>query len=234
MRKFVLGLALAVCWIALLPATVRPAAAAETLDAVLARMDQEAAAFHDLNGQLVKTTYTAVLNDTSKEAGEVWIQRAGRRDMRMRIEFTGANPRAIEFHASKAEIYYPKIRTVQVYDLGKSRSLIDQFLLLGFGTPGRELSKGYKMKVIGEDAAGGQACTRLQLTPVSQEVLKYVTQVELWIPLDAGHPVQQRFLQPGGDFVLIAYSGIRLNPNLPETSFRLDLPKDVKVEYPQK
>jgi hypothetical protein len=58
--------------------------------------------------------------------------------------------------------------------------------------------------------------------------------VELWIPEDGGYPVQQKFLQPGGDYALVMYSGIRWNPNLPETQLKLALPPGVKREYPQK
>ena len=34
---------------------------------------------------------------------------------------------------------YPKLKTVQEIDLGKRTDLIDQFLLVGFGTSGQEL-----------------------------------------------------------------------------------------------
>ena len=33
-----------------------------------------------------------------------------------------------------SQIYYPKSNTVEEYDLGKERAMIDQFLLLGFGS----------------------------------------------------------------------------------------------------
>lgn len=207
---------------------------AETLESVLARIDREAGTFRDLTARLQKTTHTAVLNDTSQESGTVWIKRSGARDLIMRIEFTEPNPRALGFEGSKGQIYYPKIQTVQIYDLGKNRSLVDQFLLLGFGTSGRDVAKNYTMKVIGEETVGGEECTHLELTPKSSEVLQYIQKVELWIPHTAGHPVQQKILQPGGDYMLIAYSEMQWNPRLQEGAFRLNLPKGVKREYPQK
>ncbi len=53
--------------------------------------------------------------------------------------------------------------------MGKQSSLIDQFLLLGFGTTSSELRAGYDIKYAGEGTAGGQACARLELTPKSAE-----------------------------------------------------------------
>ncbi len=211
-----------------------PLPAADTLEAVLARMDQEAASFRDLTAQLKKTSYTAVLNDTSQEGGTVWIRRAGSRDLIMKVEFVGPNERSLGFENSKGQIYYPKIRTVQIFDLGKSRRLVDQFLLLGFGTSGKELVKNYRLAVLGTEAAAGQACTRLELVPKSAEVLQHLQKIELWIPENAGHPVQQKFFQPGGDYTVIIYTDLKLNPKLPETAFRMNLPADVKKEYPQK
>jgi outer membrane lipoprotein-sorting protein len=211
-----------------------PAAGADALEAVLARMDQEAAGFRDLTAQLTKTSYTAVLNESSQESGSVWIKRSGARDLMMKVEFTGPNERALGFENSRGQIYYPKIQTVQIFDLGKSRRLVDQFLLLGFGTPGKEVAKNYRLAVAGEEAAAGQKCTRLELIPKSTEVLQHLQKVELWIPENAGHPVQQKLFQLGGDYTVIIYTDLKLNPKLPETAFRLNLPKDVKREYPQK
>lgn len=211
-----------------------PLGGAEPLESVLARMDREAGTFRDLTARLQKTTHTAVLNDTSQESGTLWIKRSGARDLIMRIEFTEPNPRALAFEGSSGQIYYPKIQTVQIYNLGKNRSLVDQFLLLGFGTPGRDVAKNYTMRVLGQETVGADNCTRLELTPKSSEVLQYIQKVELWIPETAGHPVQQKILQPGGDYMLIAYSQIQWNPQLQEGAFRLNLPKGVKREYPQK
>ena len=212
----------------------RPLAAADTLEAVLARMDKEAAGFRDLSAQLKKTSYTAVLNDNSQESGAVWIKRSRPRGLTMKVEFSGPNERALGFENSQGQIYYPKIQTVQIFDLGKSRRLVDQFLLLGFGTSGKEAAKNYQLAVGGQEVAAGQKCTRLELVPKSSEVLQHLQKVELWIPENAGHPVQQKFFQRGGDYTVIIYTDLKLNPALPETSFRLNLPKGVKREYPQK
>jgi outer membrane lipoprotein-sorting protein len=208
--------------------------AGEPLEAVLARMDKDAATFRSLTAEFKRITYTAVLQDSSQETGKLWIRRSGPHNTLMRIDFAEPNPRVLAFDGTRGQIYYPKIQTVQIYDLGKHRSLVDQFLLLGFGSSGRQLTGGYVLKTAGEEAVAGRRATRLELTPKSSEVLQYVQKVELWIPEDHGYPVQQRFLQPGGDYALITYSDIQLNPNLPDDQVKLSLPAGVKREYPQK
>lgn len=206
---------------------------AETIQAVLARMDKEAASFRQMTAKLTKSTFTAVLNDTSRESGTVWMKRSGR-NVAVRAEMTGQDPRAIGLEDGKAKIYYPKINTVQIYDLGKERGLVDQFLALGFGSSGKDLATNYTVRAAGEEELNGQKTTRLDLFPKSQKVLEQVKKVELWIPLDAGHPVQERVLQPGDNFYLFTYTDVEINPNLPDSDFRLNLPPGVKKDYPQK
>jgi outer membrane lipoprotein-sorting protein len=209
-----------------------PCANARGLDEVLASMDRAAASFRDMSATLKRIDHTAVINDTSEEIGNVRMKRPSRK-VHVLIEFTEPDPRTLSFQGQKAEIYYPKIKTVQVYDLGKYRQLVDQFLLLGFGSSGKELRKSYSLRVVGEDKVSGELTTRLELLPKSKSARKHLDKVELWIST-SGYPLQQKFYQPSGDYVLITYSDLKINPDFPEDALKLKLPGDVKREYPQK
>jgi len=207
---------------------------ADTAAAVLARMDKQAAGFRKLTAQFKKVAYTAVMNETSEdEVGAIWLMRSGK-EIQMRGEVTGQDAHSYGFRDRRGENYYPKINTVQIYDLGKERALIDQFLLLGVGSSGKEIEKNYRVKVTGSGVVNEAKTTILELTPVDKRVLESILKVELWIPEDAGYPVQQKFWQPGGNYYLFTYSGVRINPPLPDSDFRLKLPANVKKEYPQK
>ncbi len=206
---------------------------AATLEQVLAAMDKSGSSFRDMSASLTRVDFTAVIKDTTQETGAVKMQRAGSREVRLKIEFGEPDPRTVVFEKATAQIYYPKIQTLQIYNLGKQRSLIDQFLLLGFGSSGAELSRNYNLKAGGEEEVAGQAATRIELTPKSASALEYLKRAELWISPN-GYPVQQKFHRPSGDYTLITYKDLKINANLPEDTFRLVLPKNVKTEYPQK
>ncbi len=209
------------------------AASAETLDQVLARMDKEATGFRQMTARFTKTNFISVLNDTTSESGSLWMKKSGKK-IEMRGEIAGTDTRSFGFRDNKGEIYYPKINTVQIYDLGKERSLVDQFLLLGFGSSGKDIAKTYSMKVAGEEVLDGRKTTRLELIPKSRQMLEQIQKVYLWIPENAGHPVQQQFLQPGGNYYKVVYSDVQINPNLPDREFALKLPAGVKKDYPQR
>lgn len=196
-------------------------------------MDRAGASFRDVSARIVRKDHTAIINDTSEETGTIRILKLGNHGVRMRIDFDAPDVRSIAFSGRKAEIYYPKIRTVQEYDLGKYRNLVDQFLLLGFGTSTQELQKSYSLRLIGEDKVSGEHTTRLELVPKLSSTREYLSKVELWIS-DAGYPLQQKFYRPSGDNTLTIYTGLKINSNLTEDSLKLRLPSGVKREHPQK
>ncbi len=209
-------------------------APAQTLEDVLKRMDQGAEGFKGMVANLKRVTHTAVLNDNSEETGTIRLKRTSARDVKVRIDFITPDQFTVVFHGRKLEKYFPKIQTVQEYDLGKQSQLVDQFLLLGFGTSGKELTRSYEVKYLGADQTNGQSSWHLELIPKSKEAREHLKKVDLWISAANGQPVQQTFHEPSGDYNLIAYSNLRLEPNISDKALELDLPKGVKREYPQK
>jgi outer membrane lipoprotein-sorting protein len=215
-------------------AMLAAASAPVSQEAVLAKMDEAAAAFRSMTGKIRKTTHTAVINDDSVESGTIRLRRQNQRDIRLLVDIAEPDPKSYALQGRKAEVYYPKIQTVQEYDLGKQGQLLDQFLLLGFGAPTRELRDAYEFRLGGEETVAGQKTARIELIPKSQKTRQHLTKAELWISLDTGHTVQQKFHEPSGDYRLATYTEMKWNPDLADSALRLQLPKNVKREFPQR
>jgi len=228
-RRLALGAALAAALL-LLPNPVQAA----TLEETLARMDRAAEGFRALTAKIKSTTYTALIKDTEVKSGKLTLLRPKLKELKMLVEFETPAPQSVAFQGRKALIYNPKLLLVQEYDLGKQSSLVEQFLLLGFGTPGSELKKSYSIKWLGEETVSGSRCDHLELTPKSEEVLKYARRIEVWISQPEGITMRQKVNKPSQDYQLYEYSDIKVNPPLTEESVRLKLPKGVKKETPLK
>src|SRR5271169_4313972 len=183
-------------------------ASADSLDNVLARMDRAAPAFKGFSADLKSVTHTAVINEDETEKGRILLKR-GKRDMTMLVEFTEPNPKSVAIHDRKAEIYYPKQQTIDEYDIGQYQALIDQFMLIGFGTSGKELATAYDMKVLGTESVAGTQATHLELIPKSAEVLKNLKKLELWILEAESYPVQQKIYLAAGDYKLFTYTNVK-------------------------
>ena len=205
-----------------------------SLAATLARMDDAAAKFKGLQADMQKIAHTAVINEDSVDAGTIAVKRPNPHDIRVLMNFLPPNPRQVMIAGVKGAIYYPGINTVQEYDLGKSRSLVEQFMLLGFGSNSKDLESAYSIRLGGPETVAGQKATRIELIPKSQDVLEHLKRVDLWISDTMGIAVQQKLFEPGGDYLLATYTNIELRLNLPDSAVKLNLPKNVKWEYPQK
>lgn len=204
------------------------------LEQTLERIDHAATGFRGLTAKIKKLDYTAVIKEASVESGQITLRRPKPRELKMLAEFTAPDQRAVAFEGKKVQIYYPRIQTVQEYDLGKQSSLVDQFLVLGFGSTSKELSRTYSIKLGGEETLNGVPCGRLELTPKQEEAKQHVRMIEIWVSLKDGLTQQQKIHQPSRDYKLITYTDIKLNPPLTDESTRLKLPKGVKKETPQK
>jgi outer membrane lipoprotein-sorting protein len=213
------------------PAWPKPA---DDLGAVLDRVDKAGAAFRGMSAKVHRVSHTAVINEDNVDSGTILVKRPKPRDLRMLIDITDPDPRAVSFQGRKLEVYYPKIQTVQEFDVaGKNRELADEFFLIGFGTSRADLQATYTLRWLGSEMVEGQKADRLELIPKSKEIRQYLTKFELWISA-AGYPIQQKFYQPGGDYQLATYSDVMINPEISESALKLHLPKNVKREFPQK
>jgi len=216
--------------ILILPALL---ARAEPLADILARMDRAAQNFRALSATMKRVQFTAVIGEANEMDGVVRLRstKAGTAGI---VDFQHPDERTVYINGHNIQIYYPKANTVEIYDSSKYTASVDQFLLLGFGTSSAELRKSYDLKVSGTETIGGVATTRIEMTPKSAELAKLITKIELWIPEGQDTPIQEKVTEPSKNYELIAYSDVKVNPNLPESSFELKLPAKVKKIHPQK
>jgi len=208
-------------------------AATGSLEEVLARMDRAAGSFQAFSADLQSVAHTAVINEDDTDSGAILLKRT-KHGMDMLVEFTAPNKKSIALRDRKIEIYYPNQQVIQEYDISRYRALLDQFMLIGFGTSGRELAEAYNMKVLGAETVAGQQTTGLELVPKSGEVLKNLKKMELWISDARTYPVRQKFYLTAGDYKLVTYTNVKMNPPLSDADLRLKVPKDTKREFPQK
>ena len=214
-------------------AAAMPGLAAGSLEATFAKMDRATSMFSGVTADLRRLNHMALLNEDTVETGTFRMKRT-KHDVRVLFDIKQPEPKAYAFDGKKLEEYLPAEQTVQEYDAGKYKSLADQFLLLGFGTTSKELQAEYTISLSGPERIGNEQTTRLELIPKSKELVVHLPKVDLWISDLMGVPVQQKFYSPGGNYNLATYSNIMLNPNLPDSAVKLDLPKGVTREHPLK
>ncbi len=188
-------------------------ARAQSLPEILARMDQEAPKFHAISADIDMKTYTDVLRDTTEEKGTLKMQRLSPNNVRAVIDFTGgSDARVIGFFGKVVQIYYPNLKQYQEFPMGRNSDVVNQFLLLGFGSSGRELAQSYTISEEGQERVAGTDTTKLLLIPKDSKVLERLAKAEIWVPANAAYPVQQQFYEPSKNYRLVQYTNTNLNP----------------------
>jgi outer membrane lipoprotein-sorting protein len=201
-----------------------------TVGAVVKQLDSAAGSFHSLTADFEHVKYTAVVKDTSTESGQIYV----RHDERMRIDFKKPDPRTILRSGDSLFVYTPKINRVEEYNLGKNRTMVDQYVLLGFGTKGENLKKAYELTVMGEESLDGHKTVILELTPKSEQVREQISKIQMWIDESSWVPVQQKFFETGsGDYFVFHYTNVEKNTKINESRFKQDWPKDASRVKPR-
>ena len=200
------------------------------LDYVLSMMDRSAEDFRSLTAAIEHIKYTAVVKDTSTEAGEIYV----RKDAKMRIDFQSPDPRTILRNGDNLYIYTPKINRVEEYNIGKNRAMADQYLALGFGTRVENLKRNYAINMTGEEELDGRKTAILEFTPHSEDVKKQISKIQMWVDESSWLPIQQKFFESGSeDYFMSRYTKVMKNLKLGDGKFKPDWPKGTKIEKPR-
>ena len=210
-------------------------AATPDLATVLAEMDTAAAGWEGMRAKLEWVRYMALVDDRSIESGKIAVRREADGGASMLISFEEPNVYFLSVKAAKVEIYKPKIKTVEEYDVSDSKAKMENALLMGFGTSGSYLDQHYDIELAGAATLNGQPVVHLDLQPKDPQAELNNQHIEMWVSTELWQPVQQKIhdLSPG-DYRLFSYSEIALNPSLTADDFKLRLARGTKRVHPQR
>ncbi len=225
-----LRLGMVVAWLVVGIATAHPASAAAvlgrhkyssklTLAQILQRMSETGRHLQTFSASLAYTKVTVLVNDRLTETGTLYFRNG--RHPEVRIDFNQPDKKTVLFRKDKGEMYLPKINQIQVYTLRHHQGLVQQFLLLGFGSNAQELTRAYDIRFVKEEKMGGNQTALLELFPRNREVAAQLSKIDLWINEESWLPVQQQFFEPSGDYMIASYTDVRVNRGIPPSEFRL-------------
>jgi outer membrane lipoprotein-sorting protein len=214
-----------------------------TLDTVLKKMDDAAAGFHAVEADFEWDNYERVIDEVDNyQTGTVYYRRNGKDiEMKADVRKSGSSlnqmqpqPKFVLFKDGKIQVYDAgKADQVTVYDLGKNAQDFESYLVLGFGGSGQDLVKAFDVTYVGPETIGGAATAQLQLVPKSPRVRNNFKEILLWIDLERGVSLQQKFITPQGDYRLTKYSSIRMRDKLGDDVFRLKTTSKTQIVNPR-
>lgn len=229
LRKAGFGLGL-ICAAATLTAVPCKSAADHTLPETFAKIDEAAARFKSLSANVERVQHMDAIHEDDTDNGTVLVRRPKPKDLRVRFEYQKPEPRIVVTDGHNVDVYYPRSGQIDKMEVGRRRTLLDMMLALGFGGTSRDLQNLYQVKMGGEDTVGGESATRLELIPKSPDMLTQAKRIDLWVSNKSGSTLQQKFYESGRDYDLLTYTNVKINPDIPDSAFKLEVPKGTKRE----
>src|SRR2546425_10021838 len=196
-----------------------------TLDQVFARMDEVAKTFRSTQADIERTHVTVLVNDKDVSSGKFYYVRQAK-EPRVRLELTKPTLQQLLIDKGKLQIYTPNLKQVQEASLGEHQDKVEMFMAIGFGQSSQDLKKNFTVSLAGEELVDGKKTTVLELKPKNSAMFK---SVRMWMDQQKWVSVQIKTTEASGDYLNIKFSGIKINSKIPESTFTLKLPKDVRV-----
>jgi len=130
---------------------------------------------------------------------------------------------------STIQVFQPSMDQITKYEVGKNKSEVESFLVLGFGGGGHDLLQSFDVKYLGTEKIGNTDTAKLELTPHSASVRNNFNRIILWINPENGVSLQQQLFSPSGDYRLARYSDIKLHERIPDDVFKIKKNASTKI-----
>lgn len=211
----------------------RPAKSADQgdLQSVVSKMDTVAATFRSAQANFEWDTYEKVIDEVDEvQTGTIYYRRTGKDiDMMAEVKKVGSSlatakpePKYVLYSQGKIRLYQPKPDQVTEFDVRKDHSDYESYVVLGFGGSGQDLQKVFDVTYEGPETINGVATAKLQLVPKSEAIRGTYKQIFLWIDLEKGVSLQQKFISPQEDYRLAKYTDVQVNgKKIPDEVFKL-------------
>jgi len=213
------------------PAPIRAETGSE-IKKVFERLDNAGKSLVDLSAGIIQTKVTLVVNDTSTDTGKLLLKRT-KSGNRTRLDYRTPEEKTLLIDKGKVLIYEPKLKRLQEIELGKNRDQAE-FMLVGIGQSSRNLSRTYDVKYLKEDNVNGVKASLIELRPKSGKTSAMFTNIWLWIDYNFGIPIQTRLTESSGDYLTFRLDNIKINPNLTDKQFKLNLPPGIEKVSPMR
>lgn len=205
-------------WLAVgLGALLAAAPPAGDAAAVLAALEQQGRQLVSMRANFEQTRTNVVLDEKETTSGKVLLQVPGR----FRWDYLRPQPSAMAVKDGRFERYFPQ--TKQVFR-GPARGEAD--LLVGFGPGSKDLGRKYEVSLAGQENVSGRPAWVLDLKPRAGQGGLFAA-IRLWVDQQRSIPVQTRLTEPTGDYTVVRFDEVEVNPRLAGDAFELRLPKDV-------
>ncbi len=193
------------------------------LQRTLTQMDLVRKNCHSFTARFTQKKYTAILKEfDTPETGLFYFSRGKDGSTLLRKETTSPGRGILTIKGNEATFYQPDIKQARKFSLGNYKDLAE-FLALGVCQSSAKLQETFNISYQGSESINGAPCSVLVLKPKTASIAAHVSSVTLWYKESNGLPIQNKLLEPSGDYHLLSFFDEKLNVRIPESIFEQKL-----------
>ena len=197
-----------------------------TLDQVFAKIDEASKAFKSTEANVQREYTTVIVNETETKTGKFFYTRRGT-EPRVKLELVKPDVQYALIDRGKVQFYSPAIKQVQEASIGGDRDTVEMYMALGFGQSSADLKANFDVTLGPDEVVGGQKTSVLNLKP--KKPSSPFQMIQLWLDQKDWHSNQIKIVEKSKDYLVIKFTNVKMNAGIPDSRFKLDLPKDVKI-----
>jgi outer membrane lipoprotein-sorting protein len=191
----------------------------DELTSVLAQMDKAGKGFKSAKAEYKLEQYTAVVNETEVQSGQIFFRRKGK-NQEVAIQIETPHPKQVVIRNNQATLYDPRLKQTSEHriDPSDAQSIMNAF---AFGAKGQDLRQDYEVTFSGWETVDDVRTARLELMARNEKLRRFFSKVILWIDLERDVAIQQKRLEPSGDYMFTHYRKIVLDGEIPDGVFTI-------------
>jgi outer membrane lipoprotein-sorting protein len=163
-----------------------------------------------LTASFVETSTSTLLARPLTARGTVTVERPSR----VVLDYTEPDVRRVLIDGSLLLVTWPSRSIRQQQDIGAAQGRVQKYFV---GKSPAELRRHFK--IAAREAPDRNATWHVEMIPTRKQLLEGVSRIELWIAHETVLPVSMRLTFPNGDTKLMEFSGVKVNPVLPQDTF---------------
>lgn len=193
----------------------------QRLNVLVERMRREQESLSTLQADFVQTKESSMLLEPAEASGTFYYAAPDR----VRWEYRTPDPISMVIANDRMTTWYRDLDRAEEVDVGRQSQKILEYL--GAGSSLATLLEYFEVRL--HQPQDESAPLELELEPRFERVAKRLSGMRLWIDPKLYLPVRLRYVEADGDVTDYRFSDFRLNREIADERFELELPESVAV-----
>lgn len=199
------------------------------LTQVLAQIERTHAKLSTFKAGITHERSIPLLDVTETMSGKLLFKKP----RNLRIEFEKPERQINLIVGQQVSVYTPRKKLVELYRLNTDGAGQVRAIGIGFMDSVAEASKDFVIQLEAEEVLDGKKTAKLSLKPRPGKESGPYDMIHIWFDVARWVPVQLRLSESRDEVVtLLKLTHIEFPRSLPDSHFKLDLPRDVDVVPP--